>query len=124
MAAAGTLALATCAASAASAAGTGRPALAAITPASPHTAASPVAARAVTIRNFAFRPHIVTVKRGVTVRWTNKDSTAHTVTSDTGAFGSPVLQPGVSFSVRFTRPGAYRYHCSIHPSMTGEIVVS
>jgi plastocyanin len=46
------------------------------------------------------------------------------VTSDAGAFKSPVLQPGASFSFTFTKPGSYSYHCSIHPFMTGKVVVS
>ena len=87
-------------------------------------AAAPVAADAVTIRNFAFGPQIVTVKLGETVHWTNQDSEAHTVTSDAGAFNSPVLQPGAGFSFTFTKPGTYRYHCTIHPFMTGKVVVS
>lgn len=87
-------------------------------------AAAPVAADAVTIRNFAFGPKIVSVKPGATVHWTNRDSEAHTVVSDAGAFSSPVLQPGAGFSFRFTKPGTYSYHCSIHPFMTGKVVVS
>lgn len=87
-------------------------------------AAKPVAADAVTIRNFAFGPRSVTVKRGATVHWTNRDSEAHTVTSDAGAFNSPVLQPGAGFSFTFTKPGTYSYHCSIHPFMKGTVVVS
>jgi plastocyanin len=87
-------------------------------------AVKPVAADAVTIHNFAFGPQIVTVKTGMTVHWTNQDSEAHTVTSDAGAFNSPVLQPGASFSFTFTKPGTYSYHCSIHPFMTGKVVVS
>jgi plastocyanin len=87
-------------------------------------AVKPVAADAVTIRNFDFGPRVVTVKRGATIRWTNRDSEAHTVTSDAGAFSSPVLQPGAGFSFTFAKPGSYRYHCSIHPFMTGTVVVS
>ena len=88
------------------------------------SAAKPVAGNAVTIRNFAFGPQVVTVKLGTTVHWTNSDSEAHTVTSDTGAFNSPVLQPGAGYSFMFTKPGTYSYHCTIHPFMTGKVVVS
>ena len=87
-------------------------------------AAKPVAADAVTIHNFAFGPQIVTVKVGAAVHWTNQDSEAHTVTSDTGAFSSPVLQPGAGYSFTFTKPGTYSYHCTIHPFMTAKVVVS
>jgi amicyanin len=87
-------------------------------------AAKPVAANAVTILNFAFGPQTVTVKPGATVRWMNRDSEAHTVTSDTGAFNSPVLQPGTGYSFTFMKAGTYSYHCTIHPFMTGKVVVS
>jgi amicyanin len=87
-------------------------------------AAAPVAADSVTIHNFAFGPQVVTIKAGTTVHWTNGDAEAHTVTSNTGAFGSPVLQPGSGYSFTFTKPGTYSYHCTIHPFMTGKVVVS
>ena len=90
----------------------------------PAATGAPVAANAVTIRNFAFAPQVVTVKAGTTVHWTNRDSEAHTVTSDSGAFGSSALQPGVGYSYTFTKPGTYSYHCAIHPFMTGKVVVS
>jgi plastocyanin len=88
------------------------------------SAAKPVAGNAITIRNFAFGPQVVTVKPGTTVHWANSDSEAHTVTSDTGVFSSPVLQPGTGYSFTFTKPGTYAYHCTIHPFMTGKVVVS
>jgi amicyanin len=90
----------------------------------PAPAAAAVAADSVTIRNFAFSPQVVAVKAGTTVRWTNSDSEAHTVTSNTAAFASPVLQPGASYSFTFTKPGTYSYYCTIHPFMTAKVVVS
>lgn len=87
-------------------------------------ATAPVASNSVTIHNFAFGPQVVTVKVGTTVHWMNHDTEAHTVTSDTRAFGSPVLQPGHGYSFTFTKPGTYSYHCMIHPFMTGKVVVS
>jgi plastocyanin len=78
----------------------------------------------VTLQNFAFSPTSVTVKVGDTVTWTNKDSTGHTVTADDGTtFTSPTMATGATFSFTFTKAGTYAYHCSIHPSMTGTIVV-
>ena len=102
------------------------PSMSGMPPTAPATAsaAKPVAGNAITIRNFAFGPHVVTVKLGTTVRWANKDTEAHTVTSDTGAFSSPVLQPGAGYSFTFTKSGTYAYHCTIHPFMTGKVVVS
>jgi plastocyanin len=81
-------------------------------------------ATAISIANFAFQPASLQVAVGTTVTWTNADSTAHTVTSDTGAFDSGPLAPGASFSQTFMTPGTYTYHCQIHPFMTATIVVS
>jgi len=81
-------------------------------------------ATAVSIANFAFQPASLQVAVGATVTWTNADSTAHTVTSDTGAFDSGPLAPGASFSQTFTTAGTFTYHCQIHPFMTATIVVS
>ena len=77
----------------------------------------------VDISNFAFAPPTITVAVGTPILWTNKDSTAHTVTSDTRLFDSPVLGTADTFSEILTTPGTYTYHCSIHPFMKGKIVV-
>jgi amicyanin len=90
----------------------------------PATSAAPVTANSVSIRNFAFGPQVVAIKAGTTVHWMNQDSEAHTVTSDTGTFNSPVLQPNSGYSFTFNKPGTYTYHCTIHPFMTGKVVVS
>lgn len=82
-----------------------------------------VATKAVTIQNFQFSPNALTVKVGEQVTWTNHDSFAHTVTSDTGAFDGNVAA-GASYSYTFTKPGTFAYHCSIHPSMTATITVT
>ena len=79
---------------------------------------------AVTISNFAFQPDSLQIAAGTTVTWTNADSTAHTVTSDSGAFDSGQLAPGATFNQMFMTPGTYTYHCQIHPFMTATIVVS
>jgi amicyanin len=77
----------------------------------------------VTIQNFAFDPATVTVKVGDTVTWTNKDSVDHNVTADNGEFKSDNLAQGSTFSFTFTKAGSYPYHCTIHPYMTGTVVV-
>ena len=77
----------------------------------------------VTLSNFAFSPATVTIPVGAAVIWTNKDSTTHTITSDDSLFESGNLSPGKTFSFTFRQTGTYNYHCSIHPSMTGKIVV-
>jgi len=79
----------------------------------------------VTIDNYAFSPTPLTVKAGTAITWTNDDSVAHTVTSDSGTvLNSPLIKPGTSFSFTFTTPGTYTYHCSIHPDMHGTVVVT
>jgi plastocyanin len=80
---------------------------------------------AVTIDNYAFGPRTLTVKRGTTVTWTNKDDDVHTVKSDEGpqTFKSSALDTGDSFSVTFDKAGTYQYICSIHPHMQGKIIV-
>ena len=72
-----------------------------------------------------FSPNSIKVVLGVnnTVVWTNNDESPHTVTSDTGAFGSGNLAPGQTYSFTFTTPGVYQYHCTYHPWMTGTVTV-
>jgi plastocyanin len=78
---------------------------------------------AVKIENFTFAPQRVTVKAGTTVTWTNDDDIPHTVASSTKAFKSKVLDSDDKFSFTFTTPGIYEYFCSLHPHMTGTLVV-
>ena len=80
----------------------------------------------VTIANMAFSPSQITVNKGDTVTWTNNDSTTHTVTDDLSNVGGPSsgdIAPGSTYSFTFTKSGSFQYHCSIHPSMRGTIVV-
>ena len=88
------------------------------------TTAAPVPpAAAVTIGNFTFKAPIVTVKPGTTVTWTNGDDIPHTVVSKDGVFKSKVLDTGDKFSFTFAKAGQFGYFCSLHPHMTGAIVV-
>ncbi len=75
----------------------------------------------ITIQNFAFNPGTLTVKQGTKVTWTNQDSAAHKIKSDT--FNSGSLNQGDKFEFTFSTKGSFDYSCSIHPSMTGKIVV-
>jgi len=89
------------------------------------TATSVSADVAVTINNFRFTPPQMTVPVGTTIKWTNQDGPTHTVTSDmAGIFDSGSLAPGKSFSFTFNTPGTFAYHCSIHPTMMGSVVVT
>jgi plastocyanin len=87
--------------------------------AAPGTAASGDAR----IVQFAFVPASLDVPVGSRVTWTNGDPTPHTVTADGGAFDSKQLDPGASFSVALDTPGSFKYHCEIHPTMVGTVVV-
>jgi plastocyanin len=77
----------------------------------------------VRIDNFAFTPQRLTVKAGTTVTWINGDDVPHTVASNTKLFKSSALDTKDKFSFTFTTPGAYEYFCSLHPHMTGAVVV-
>ncbi len=94
------------------------------TPATPATTpAVPTSSKIVevTIQNFAFNPESVTISSGDTVKWTNMDSTTHTITGTD--FSSGNLNKGDSYENTFTKAGSYDYHCSIHPSMKGTVIV-
>lgn len=78
----------------------------------------------VNIQNMAFSPATVHIPGGTTVMWINNDKVDHEVVSDNGVYDSGVLSPGESFNYTFTQAGDYPYHCSIHPSMRGIIIVS
>ena len=77
----------------------------------------------VKIDNFSFGPTMLTVAVGTTVTWTNRDDIPHTVVSEEKVFKSKVLDTDEKFSFTFTKPGTYPYFCSIHPKMTGKVVV-
>ncbi len=87
------------------------------------TASTHAAETEVKIDNFAFAPHRVVVKAGTTVTWINDEDIPHTVASSTKLFKSNALDTKDKFSFTFTTPGAYEYFCSLHPHMTGTIVV-
>jgi plastocyanin len=78
----------------------------------------------VSIANFSFTPAKLSISVGTTVIWTNNDTVTHTVTADQGAFDSGDLSAGNTFSFTFSKAGTYPYHCNIHSSMVGTIVVS
>jgi len=90
----------------------------------------PVATKEVKISNFAFVPQAITIKAGDTVTWTNEDSVPHDVASnphpthtDLPGLRSGELQKGQSYNFTFTQAGTWGYHCHLHPSMAGTVVV-
>jgi len=77
----------------------------------------------VKVDNFSFGPGTLTVPVGTTVTWTNRDDIPHTVVSTDKVFKSKVLDTDEKFSFTFAKAGTYPYFCSIHPKMTGSVVV-
>ena len=77
----------------------------------------------VTIDNFSFTPAEIRVKAGTTIIWTNRDDIPHTVTSTESVFKSKALDTDDKFTTTLTKPGTYSYYCSIHPKMTGKVIV-
>jgi YVTN family beta-propeller protein len=81
------------------------------------------AAVPVSIANFNFEPMQIKAVPGQTVTWTNRDGAPHGLAFQNGAAGSALLLPGQSFSRKFDQPGSFDYVCSVHPYMTGKVLV-
>lgn len=78
----------------------------------------------ISIKNFLFNPQKINIQKGTAVTWTNDDSVSHTITSDSdNLLNSPTLSPGQSFSFTFANTGTINYHCNIHKTMQGTVVV-
>jgi plastocyanin len=79
------------------------------------------------IQDMLFSPATISVTAGTTIKWTNKDGVAHTVTSDTGSaeiFNSGSLTNGSTFTWKFNTAGTFNYHCSLHAGMNASVVVN
>ncbi len=85
-------------------------------------AAGPATAE-VKIDNFSFTPATLTVRAGTQITWTNADDIPHTVVSEDRSFKSKVLDTDEKFTITASKSGTYSYFCSIHPKMTGKVVV-
>ncbi len=85
--------------------------------------AAAIAGNKVMVDNFSFTPATASVPVGTTVTWTNHDDIPHNVVSPERKFKSPVLDTDEVFSHTFDVAGTYKYYCSIHPRMTGQVVV-
>jgi plastocyanin len=77
----------------------------------------------VAMQSIAFSPQTVTIKAGGTVTWTNQDSVEHDVTAADGSFKSSTMSNGGTFSHTFAQAGTYEYSCTLHPGMTGTVIV-
>jgi plastocyanin len=80
--------------------------------------------KAVKITATAFSPASVTINTGDAVKWTNSDTKNHQVVANNGAFASPTIAPGKTYTHVFGTAGTYRYHDALHPSLTGRVVVN
>ncbi|SFK74482.1 cupredoxin domain-containing protein [Methylocapsa palsarum] len=90
----------------------------------PCVPASRAADAEITIDNFSFHPDKLSVKAGTTIVFRNRDDIPHTVASAEGVFRSEALDTDDAFSFTFDKPGVYPFFCSLHPKMTGEIIVT
>jgi len=94
----------------------------------PRSAASPATgaaaqANTVVIRDDRFQPPVVRVEPGTTVTWVNEDDEAHNVAAEDGSWKSPILQKGEQFTHTFSEGDSARYLCTLHPWMTGTVLV-
>lgn len=87
--------------------------------------ARPVEASSVEVKidNFSFAPTSLKVRVGTQITWTNRDDIPHTVVEEGKLFRSKVLDTDEKFTFTPTKPGTYKYYCSIHPKMTAEVEV-
>ena len=79
-------------------------------------------AHAVEIKNFAFNPSEITISKGDEVIWLNKDALVHTVSADDNSFSYKLIT-GQYVTRQFNATGEFAYHCAIHPSMKGIVIV-
>jgi plastocyanin len=87
------------------------------------SSASTAAVREVSMPARVFAPGEIQVLLGDTVVWRNGDGTNHTVTSDDDLFDSGFIAPGLTYAQAFTKTGKFLYHCTIHKTMRGEVIV-
>ncbi len=76
------------------------------------------------IKDMAYNPASITITAGTAIKWINKDGIVHTVTSDDGLFDSGSMVNGATFSHTFNTPGTFQYYCTVHPTMTGKVIVN
>src|SRR5262245_34440038 len=85
--------------------------------------ASSAATVTVSIKSTGFTPKTVNINQDDSVTWTNNDTINHQIVANNGTFASPILGPGKSWTRPFHSGGTFRYHDSLHPSLTGNVVV-
>jgi plastocyanin len=88
------------------------------------SALATTSAERVKIVNFAFKPKTIKIAKGTRVKWKNRGTVNHSTTSNKGLWDSGLLAPGETFGRVFKKAGTFKYHCTVHASMVGKIVVS
>src|SRR5580704_8910384 len=80
----------------------------------------------VEIKQYLYNPTTLTVPAGTKVTWVNHDADAHTIVENAvnKIFHSAALDTNDSYSFTFTKPGTYKYFCTLHPKMVGTVVVT
>jgi plastocyanin len=91
--------------------------------AKPAPGASDAMSYTITIKDFEFTPRDLVIPAGSKVTWTNKDEEPHKVAETNNAFTSQPLDTDGGFTYEFKTPGKYEYFCTVHPRMTGKIIV-
>ena len=84
----------------------------------------PRALRIIDLQGMAFNPSTITVAAGTTITWTNKDAVTHNVTSNPALFSSGSMGNGATYTFTFANKGTFNYSGTIHPSMTGTVIVN
>ncbi len=79
---------------------------------------------AVVIKGMKFNPATLQIAAGDSVTFTNEDGAPHTATADDKSWDTGRLSRGNAASITFAAPGRYAYHCAVHPSMKGVIIVA
>ena len=88
-----------------------------------NTSAGSASASTVRIGNFAFGPNSISVAAGQAVTWVNDDDSPHTVAAVDGSFRSKTLDSADRYAFTFSQPGEVAYFCTLHPHMTGKVIV-
>lgn len=78
----------------------------------------------IVMEDVQFKPEEVTIKKGQTIRWTNKDNRDHIIVARDQSFKSGNLRPKETFEHKFTEAGEFEYSCAYRPRMTGKVIVT
>ncbi len=88
------------------------------------TAEAAAVAVTINIKDFKYSKATVTIKKGQSVKWVNKDEMKHNATtSKSGGPKGPLLAKGKSYTWKATKTGTFNYHCTPHPFMKAKVIV-